>query len=98
MLDQFGHIGGEPSECRFAPVIPLIHVEAAVDLDLQGMTPPLRTAVMPGREAAGIGRIERDSELPFGQKAPRRLDDLRRAGGAVAIAEDDIGSFLAAGG
>src|SRR5205807_6094428 len=42
MLDQRGHLGGQALEGRFAPVTALVHVERAVDLDLQGMPAALR--------------------------------------------------------
>ena len=92
-VDQLGHFGREPRETGLSAVTALVHIEGAVDLDLQGMAAALGAAVMPGRKAAGIGRVERDGEVALGQKLPRRFDDLRGAGGAVAIAEHDIGGL-----
>src|SRR5258708_34939486 len=75
-LDQRRQIGGEPRKSRFSPVITLIHVEPAVDLDLQGMPPARRRSVMAGRETSGIRRIKRDGELTLGEEGSRRLDDM----------------------
>ena len=49
-------------------------------------------------EAPGIGRIDRDLETTLGKKPAGGLEDPGSAGGAGAIAEDDIGAALAAAG
>src|SRR5206468_4278286 len=66
-----------------------------VDLDLQGMAVAPRVAVMDGREPAGIRRVERDGKIPLGEKSAGGLDDTRRTGSAVAVAQHDIRAVLA---
>src|SRR5258705_3320370 len=50
-------IGSQASEGRRALEAPLVHVERAVELELDGMQPGSRIAVMLGNEAAGIGLV-----------------------------------------
>src|SRR5947207_14887457 len=57
------------------------------------MAVALGAAVMPGRNAARIGRVEPDGEMALGQKLPRRFDDLWGAGGVVTIAYNKVGGL-----
>src|SRR5258708_3989540 len=53
----------------------LVHVERAVDLDLEGVAAGLGPAVVPGGEAAGIGLVAPDREaLPL-ERGRGRLHD-----------------------
>src|SRR5688500_351382 len=68
MCDEAGHVGSQALEPGLSRVTALVHVERAVDLDLQCMAAAPRVAVMPGGEPAGIGRVERDREIALGEK------------------------------
>src|SRR6185437_10380580 len=63
----------------------------AVDLDLQAVRAIARPAVMRGREAPGIGHVARDAVALGGNAAIRRLDDLGMAGGAMTVAQHEVG-------
>ena len=70
----------------------LVHVEPAVDLDLQRMQPAGRPAVMLGDEAAGIGLVVGDRVAHRGRAARSRVSvSAARRRGAEAIADDEIG-------
>src|SRR3546814_10327045 len=55
--DQPAQVAGQAGEPRGLLVAALVHVEAALDLDLQGVDPGFRAAVVAGHEAAGIGGV-----------------------------------------
>src|SRR5438445_3813057 len=56
----------------------LVHVERAVDLDLEGVAAGLGPAVVPGGEAAGIGLVARDREALALERRRDRLHDHGR--------------------
>src|SRR5947207_1335030 len=60
--DQSGHLVRKADQRRLSPVVALVHVEPAIDLDLQRVAAKLRMAVVPGGEAPGIRRIDRHRE------------------------------------
>src|SRR5579859_6285221 len=57
--DEPRHLFGQAGKARPAVIVPLIHIERAVDFDLQRMPALAGPAVMAGGEAAGIGSVER---------------------------------------
>ena len=91
--DKPGHLLAQPGKTRPAPIVPLVHVDRTVYLDLQCVAALPRPPVMTGGETAGIRRIERNHKASLRQMAPCGLHDSRRAGGAVAIPENDIRRF-----
>jgi two-component system, cell cycle response regulator CpdR len=73
----------------------LVHVETAVDFDLQGVDAAAGAAVAAGGIAAGIGSVAGDSEALRPEAA---LDPGHQAGvgaGAEPVAEHDIGQCAA---
>src|SRR5260370_31872191 len=97
-LCEVGLFFNQPRKARFPPVASLIHIKCAFYLDLQCMPVCAGASVKPGREPAGIGCVERDDEAALDKKTGGSLDDLRSAGRAVAIAENDIRPILPASG
>ena len=75
----------------------LVHIQGAVDLDLQRLHPPFRMSVEPGGETAGKGRVADDAEPPLAQYGFRCRRDLGAARGAVAVAEHEIHARPAVG-
>src|SRR5712692_7022808 len=82
---------------RLSAVVALIHVERPVNFDLQRVVTQAWTPVVIG-EPSGIGRVDRDAEAAFGEEAAGGLEDLRGAGAAVAVAQDDVRPALSATG
>ena len=68
-----------------------VHVQAAIDLDLQGVDIALGPSVAAGRVAAGIGRIAGNAE-PLGTKGPFDPPGQPRiATRAEPVAQHDVG-------
>src|SRR5215471_13596102 len=88
--DQLGQILRQLWEIRFTLVVAFIHVERPVDFDLQGVTLLAWTPVVPRREPAGIGRVDRDREPAFDEEAAGGLDELWGAGRTMVVAQDDV--------
>src|SRR5580693_2618421 len=97
-LDQIGKVINQPGKIRLSAIAAFVHIERPVDLDLQRVAMRAWPSVKSRREPPGIGRIDRDLETTLGEKPAGCLEDPGSAGGAVAIAEDDIGAVLAAAG
>src|SRR5579883_1763573 len=94
-LDQRGKRRGDVVKARAAHKPALVHIERAVDLDLQRMPVALRLAVMLGREPAGIRGVDRNPEAALGEEAAGGFADWRGAGRTVAITKDDVGRAAA---
>ena len=56
-FDQRSKVSGQSGEARRFAEAGLVHIERAVDLDLQGMDPALRRAVVARCVGAGIGHV-----------------------------------------
>src|SRR5579875_1763235 len=87
MRRERGHLAGELGQAGTALDRHLVHIEGAVDLDLQSVKARRRLAVMPGGEAARIRVVAHDLEALLGEDRLHKLGERRRAGGAVAISE-----------
>src|SRR5690606_33658064 len=69
----------------------LVHVEAAIDLDLQRMEPLGGAAVVLGYEPARIRLVVRHAIAHGAEYADRSFRQGRRAGDAEAITDDEVG-------
>ena len=63
-----------------------IHIERAVNLDLNGMNAGVRLTVMFGAETTGEGRVACYLQPASGQSIFNVIDNLARAGVAISIA------------
>src|SRR5665647_2136610 len=83
-------VGRKPCEPADTLVTAFVHVERAVDLELDGMEARGRVAVMLGDEAAGIGLVAAHG---VAQRPQRRFHGFRHdadATGAIAVAEHEF--------
>src|ERR1700693_1700030 len=68
MRDEGGHSARQPIKSRLLLEIPFVHIERAIDFDLQRVPATARAPVVPGGKAAGIGRVYGDREIALGKK------------------------------
>src|SRR5437870_8619972 len=88
---QRAEIGGHLRKAGAALAPPLVHIDRAVELELDGVQSAGRVAIVLGDEAAGIGLVAADR---IAEPAHDLLDDIwQQAGatGAVAVADHDVG-------
>ena len=90
-VDKFGQILNQSREIRFPLIVAFVHVKRPLDFDLQRMTLRARMPVMPRREPARVGRVDRNGEAAFDEEAAGGLDELWGAGCAVAVPQHDVG-------
>src|SRR3546814_4107293 len=75
----------------------LVHVELAVDLDLQAVASRGRIGVAPHQLDALVGLVDLHLVAQAAQFARDEGGDGRLAGGAVAVAEHEVGAGHGAG-
>src|SRR6478735_11860616 len=68
----------------------LVHIERAIDLDLERVNALMRPAVILGDIAAGIRSIQHDDVPERSKLAAGKADQVGAAGGAKAVAEHKI--------
>src|SRR5262245_54344838 len=85
-LRQRLQVGGQTVERGRTLEPPLVHIERAVELELDGMQPGGRIAVVLGDEASGIGLVAADRIALAAQRRFDRLGHRRHAACAVAVA------------
>jgi hypothetical protein len=84
-------VGDQPGEATGARETGLVHVERAVDLDLQGMDADLRPPVGLRDVSPGIGLVARHRVAEALQRLLGDVGDDRLAARAVAVAKDEVG-------
>ena len=72
----------------------LVHVQRALDLDLQGVDTGLGAAVVAGGEAAGIGVVAADAIARLGQNVLGGIGHGLGATGAEAVAQHHVGTLV----
>ena len=86
------HVCRDPGEALSPLVAPFVHVKRAIDLELDGVQPRGRIAVVLGDEAAGIGLVAADRVALLAQGLLHHVGDDVDATGAVAVAEHEFGA------
>src|SRR5215216_4948097 len=77
-------------EPRSTLATPLVHVDRAVEFELDGVQPACRIAVMLGDEAAGIGLVAADRIAEPAHGCLDHVGQQRSAARAVAVADDNV--------
>ena len=87
---QAVEIGAQALEARSAGEADLVHVEPAVDLDLQAVPPGGRVGVAPDQLGALVGVVQLDRVAQRAQLRGDETGEGRVAGAAVAVAQDEV--------
>src|SRR5690606_27629860 len=91
LLAKTRQIVGERIEAAGLVIGLLVHVQPAIDLDLQGLDPLSGPAVMFGYEAARIGLVVRHRISHAAEYAHGMIDQPWRGRAPEAVAYDDVG-------
>src|SRR5437870_5301180 len=96
-VGKSGDVGGDPRKIRAALAAALVHVDCAIELDLDRMQRAAGIAVMLGDEAARIGLVAADRVAKALHRVLDHVGQQRRAARAIAVADHEIGParFLA---
>ena len=79
-------------EAWAALALAFIHIDRAVEFDLDGVQAAGRVAVVLGDEAAGVGLVARERVAKAGHHLLDGIRKQRRAARAVAVADHDVGA------
>src|SRR5687768_9931802 len=90
-LDQFGEVLLQAGKAR-ALLQPLAHVQVLVVLDLQAVAPGLRARVRAHQLDALVRIVHLHAVAHSSKNLKNKLSKTKIAGGAVAVAEDEIGA------
>src|SRR6266446_10600960 len=89
-LDEMGQIGAEPVKAGQPVQGALVHVERAVDLDLQAVAPLGGPALAAYDLDALVAFVDAHVVAQPAQEAGDAIGEFRAAGRAVAIAQQEI--------
>jgi hypothetical protein len=97
-FDQEAYVALDVSECRRPLEASLVHIKVACDFDLERVHLLPRPAIVARDKASGIGIIAANAISEIDQPPLYEPGDMRGAGGAMGIAQYNIGQSLAATG
>src|SRR5262249_22856517 len=90
-LGQCLHVGCQATECRRSLIAALVHIKGAIDLELDGVQPRSRIAVVLGDKSAVVWLITADRIAERAQSLFDRLGHGADTTGAITVSQNKFG-------
>lgn len=90
-LSEFGDGVAQTRHPRLVQPRRPVHIEAAIDLDLNRLSLAVGLAIFPRDESAGIGVVPVDAEPAIPEEAGDGVSHIPIKRGAKPVAADDVG-------